>query len=63
MPSNEWRSSNFDKPERDGRRALGWEFLRRNEEFIADVKRASAPTALAEDGLPTKWGLRFRSRP
>ena len=63
MPSNEWRSGNVDLPERDGRRALGWEFLRRNEEFIADVKRANAPGKLAEDGLPVKWGLRFRSRP
>jgi hypothetical protein len=63
MPSNAWRSANLALPEKEGRRALGWEFLRRNEEFIADVKRANAPGTLAEDGLPTKWGLRFRSRP
>lgn len=64
MPSKDWRSDDIDdRPEQCGRRALGWAFLRRNEEFIADVKRAGQPGTLAEDGLPTKWGLRFRRRP
>lgn len=64
MPSKDWRSDDPDDGIEDGGlRAFGWEFLRRNEDFIADVKHARRPGTLAEDGLPTKWGLRFRRRP
>jgi hypothetical protein len=57
-----WRNgSAYDALRRIDRAGLMWEWLRRDEDYIAWYARASAATRATE--APSRWGLHFRRRP
>ncbi|WP_245461796.1 transcriptional regulator domain-containing protein [Rhizobium leguminosarum] len=64
--TSEWRSSSsYDYVEQLNAPDIGWEWLRRNEDYQRDfarVEQTSDRTSLMESVGP-RWGLRFPSLP
>ncbi|MFG1360138.1 MULTISPECIES: transcriptional regulator domain-containing protein [Xanthobacter] len=66
LDTSRWRSqSTYDYVDTLTAPDIGWEWLRRNEDYqrsYADLSPADAPATALAEGAARKWGLRFPRR-
>jgi len=64
--ASRWRSSStYDYVDRLTAPDIGWEWLRRNEDYqssYAEFSRAMSPTEALAEQAARSWGLRFPDR-
>lgn len=64
MSSADWRSSiAYEALDILPSRALAWEYLRRNPEYVSDFVEADTVPRVSADAIAQAWGLRFAADP